>query len=174
MTEKNKLMINHYELLYLVSGNFTEAELTPIREKVLNYIKKYEGEISFEDSFGKKKLAYPIKIDHQGYYLIAEFNLDGAKLKDLEKDVSLTNEVLRHMVVKKKLPKSGTAPKPTLNMDIEPRHEDRGSRHKPAHKPVSKPAEMPKVEIKPEEEKDKLKLENLDEKLDEILEGDIM
>ena len=161
-------MINHYELLYLISGNFAESDLTPIKEKVLGYIKKYEGEVTFEDNFGKKKLAYPVSKNHQGYYLISEFDMDGAKLKDLEKDIKLTNEVLRHMIVKKKIQAQGAAVKPTLNMDIEPKVEKKFVKGKTA-----KP-EMPKVEIKEEEEKDKLKLEDLDDKLDEILEGDIM
>lgn len=160
-------MTNHYELLYLVSGNFTETELAPIRQKVLGYIKKHEGKITYEDNFGKKKLAYPIMANHQGYYLMAEFDLEGAKLQALEKEIALTNEVLRHMVMVKKVSTSGIAKKPTLNMDIEPRVDTRTAKPKVV-------AEMPKVEIKPEEEKDKLKLEDLDEKLDEILEGDIM
>lgn len=161
-------MLNHYELLYLVSGSFAEDELTPIKEKVLEYIKKYEGAITFDDNFGKKKLAYPVGKEHQGYYLITEFDLDGAKLKDLEKDIKLTNEILRHMVIKKKIQAQSAAVKPTLNMDIEPKVEEKVVKGK-AEKP-----EMPKVEIKEEEEKDKLKLEDLDDKLDEILEGDIM
>jgi len=163
-------MVNHYELLYLLPATYTEDELNPIKEEVLGYIKKYEGQITFEDNFGKKKLAYPVAKNHQGYYLISEFDLDGAKLKDLEKDIKLTNEVLRHMIVKKKVQAAGTAVKPTLNMDPEPRKvEEKVAKGKKVEK-----AQMPKVEIKEEDEKDKLKLEDLDDKLDEILEGDIM
>ena len=158
-------MINHYELLYLIPANYTEEELGPIKEKISSLIKKFEGEISYEDNFGKKKLAYPIKNNHQGYYLISEFDLEGSKLKDLEKNIGLTNEVLRHIIVKKELQPAGMRVVPTLNMDeikFEPRPKTPETKVEP--KPI----------IDQEKEKDKLKLEDLDEKLDEILEGDIM
>ena len=82
-------MQNHYELLYLISGAYTEEELATIKEKVKNLIAKFEGQITFEDSFGKKKLAYPIKKAFHGYYLLYEFDLDGERLKDLSNGLKL-------------------------------------------------------------------------------------
>ncbi len=164
-------MVNHYELLYLVGSNHTEDELAPIKNKVLDIVKKHTGEITFDENFGKKRLAYPVEKNHQGYYLICEFNLEGEKLEALDREIGLTNEVLRHLVVKQPVKTSGPAKRPTLNLDLEPRRDER-----PPHLPHAshpKPV-MPKVEINAEAEKDKLKLEDLDEKLDEILEGDIM
>jgi ribosomal protein S6 len=63
-------MTNHYELLYLVPANYTEEELVPIKEKVKELIKKFKGEVTFEDTIGKKKLAYPVAKNTQGYYLL--------------------------------------------------------------------------------------------------------
>lgn len=148
-------MVNHYELLYLVSGNYTEDELGPIKQKVADLVKKFDGAISFEDSLGKKKLAYPVNHTHHGYYILVEFDLEGEKLKELERNIGLTNEVLRHMVVKKPLKAAG-AMTPHLKM---------GS--------LSKVDETPKAAVAATPE-DKLKLDTLDQKLDEILEGDIM
>ena len=68
-------MTNNYELLYLISGNYTEEELVPIEETVKNLITKFGGEIKLDDNFGKKKLAYPINGNFQGYYLIYEFGV---------------------------------------------------------------------------------------------------
>jgi len=147
-------MVNHYEILYLVPANYTEEELVPIKEKVKDLIKKCEGQITFEDSFGKKKLAYPIKKNHQGYYLLYEFDLDGSRLKELNRSLGLTNEVLRHIIVSKKVK--------TLE---EIKAEEK------AKKKVLAAEE--KVEKKAKDE-GKIKLEDLDQKLDEILEGDIM
>ncbi|MFA5022060.1 MAG: 30S ribosomal protein S6 [Patescibacteria group bacterium] len=151
-------MTNHYELLYLVGANYTEEELAPIKEKVKELIKKFGGEITAEDSFGKKKLAYPIKKNYQGYYLLYEFNLDGQNLKDLTKNLKLTNEVLRHIIAKKKI-KTANEIKAI---------EERAKKMKAAET-----ASEVKVEKKAKDE-GKIKLEDLDQKLDEILEGDIM
>jgi small subunit ribosomal protein S6 len=145
-------MLNHYELLYLVAANYTEDELAPVKEKVKELIKKASGQITAEDSFGKKKLAYPIKKNHQGYYLLFEFDLEGENLKELDKNLTLTNEILRHMIAKKPIRAQVTNKKPRIA--------------------------RPKAEVvdakAAEADKDKIKLEDLDQKLDEILEGSMM
>lgn len=154
-------MINHYELLYLVSANFTEDELNPIKAMVSSLITKFGGNITFEDDLGKKKLAYPVEKNNNGYYLLVEFDLEGSKLIELEKSLRLTNEIMRHMVVKRDLKKAAKA-KSQLRRNI-------------TGEPTSvAPAAKPMAETKVDADKDKLNLEDLDNKLDEILEGDIM
>lgn len=147
-------MVKHYELLYLISGNLTEEEVLPIKEKVKEMVKKYGAEITAEDSLGKKKLAYPINKLFQGYYLIYEFDLEGSQLKSLDKDLRMANEVLRHVIVNKNFQT------PSLAKLAEER----------AEKEIVQAAEEKKEESK----KDKIKLEDLDQKLDEILEGGII
>lgn len=146
--------MNHYELLYLVPGTYSEEELIPIKEKVKQLIEKHEGKITLEDSLGKKKLAYPIKQVRHGYYLLDELDLPGENLKKLERDLGLIPEVLRHQVIRKKLQA------PSL---IEITEEK-----------IKKEKTREEKEEKKKTEKDKIKLEDLDQKLDEILEGDIM
>ncbi|MBI3290658.1 30S ribosomal protein S6 [Candidatus Falkowbacteria bacterium] len=154
-------MTNNYELLYLISGNYTDKELTPTKELVKNLIAKFGGEIKSEDSLGKKKLAYPVKGDHQGYYLIYQFDMDGNNLAELNKNLKLTNEILRHVIVKKELKPSRPIRKAVNRIGIT---EEKSVRPKIQAK-----------EDKPENKDDnKIKLEDLDEKLDEILEGDII
>lgn len=154
-------MTNHYELLYLAAANYTEEELLPIKKKIKDTIGKFEGEITLEDSLGKKKFAYPINNNHQGYYLIYEFDLDGDKLKELNQDIKLTDEILRHLIVKKKLQT------PSMLKTTE-------ERIKKAEEKISSPVAEKISAKKAEAEKDKIKLEDLDERLDEILEGDIL
>src|SRR3989338_10036480 len=92
--------MNHYEILYLASASYTESELTPIQDKVKEFIKKYQGQITLEENLGKKKLAYPIKQNYQGYYLLYEFDLPGENLKQLDRSLRLTQDILRHIIVK--------------------------------------------------------------------------
>ena len=171
-------MTNHYELLYLVAASYSEEELNPIKTTIVDLISKYEGKITFEDNFGKKKLAYPVKKNTQGYYLIVEFDIDGEKLKDLNNEIKLTNEILRHVVIARK---PGTDPA-TLSMSEKiitdgPRVRRKVNAPRPTtSKPATTVTSPQATEKKKEETKDdsKVKLDNLDEKLDELLEGDIM
>ncbi len=156
-------MTNHYELLYLVGANYTEEELIPIKEKVKNLVKKFSGEITLEDSLGKKKLAYPIKGNHQGYYLLYEFDLTPENLKALNQSLSLANEVLRHIIVKRQLKTISLLKATEEKLKTAERKEREGKMETPEDK---------KTDVK--KEKGKIKLEDLDQRLDEILEGDIM
>ena len=146
-------MTNHYELLYLISGTYSENELTPIKEKIKKIIESNEGKVTLEDSLGKKKLAYPIKNMRQGYYLLYELDLPAEKLTKPNRDLKLTTEVLRHQIVSRK-------PQTRSFLEITKEKIKREREEKPKEKKV--------------DTKGKIKLEDLDQKLDEILEGDIM
>lgn len=151
-------MTNHYELLYLINATYTEEELEPIKQKVKELIAKFGGEITLEDTLGKKKLTYPIKNNSQGYYLLYEFYLDGENYKKIDSELKLSNEILRHMIVKKKFQSPSLVKKTQEKIqgqDMEPQK--------------SNPSDKKK-----DDDKDKIKLEDLDEKLDQILEGDII
>lgn len=153
--------MSQYELLYIVPTRFTEDELTPIKQKVRESIEQEGGKIFLDDSLGKKKLAYPIKKFHQGYYLLNHFELNGANLESLEKKLRLTDEIIRHIVVKYE-------PKTAMKIEkIKEGISDIPKFREPEDMPKKK--EEPK-EIKPEAEK--IKLEELDKKLDEILKTD--
>lgn len=91
----------HYELLYLVSNKYSEAELEPIKTKVNKLIENHGGEITYSETMGKRRLAYAIKGFRYGYYELVEFDLAGSELIKLEKDLKLDHEILRHQVVKK-------------------------------------------------------------------------
>lgn len=168
-------MTNHYELLYLVAPSYSEEEIEPIKEKVRDVITKFEGNITYEENFGKKKLAYPVNKNHQGYYLLTEFDLDGQNLVELNKGLKLTNELLRHIVVKRSLSKkpiklnlSDDKPLTAPKSDVAPKVEETNTSEATVKPEDKKPAE------KDSSDDSKIKLEDLDNKLDEILDGDIM
>ena len=50
--------------------------------------------------WGKKKLAYPIGQFVEGSYVLAHFNLKPASTKELEANLQISEEVLRHLLVK--------------------------------------------------------------------------
>lgn len=145
--------MNHYEILYLVPANLAEEELEQVKAAVKNLITKSEGKITQEDSLGKKKLAYPIKKVSQGYYLLYEFDLAGKALKKLNQELKITPKVLRHIIIKKAITEPSLVDKTKELLEAEP---------------------VAAAKAEKAEEKEKVKIEDLDKKLDEILDGDIL
>ncbi len=103
MAKNKSADIPHYELLCLFSNKFSETEVEPIRQRVEQMILDYSGQITSQEYWGKRKLAYVIDGFRHGYYHLVEFNLEGPKLNELNNRLRLSNDILRHQIVKKRL-----------------------------------------------------------------------
>ena len=163
MPENQEQYQEHYEILYLVPATYTADELKPITAKVATLIKEASGEITKEQDLGKQKLAYPIKLANHGYYLTYEFNLPKEKLQSLNRSLTLSSDVLRFLVTKKKI---------KTEEEIKREKELREKLAKKKEKEIEQfQAEKKGTKEKPKKEmgKEKISLEDLDKKLDEIL-----
>jgi len=148
----------HYELLYLISNKFSEDEVKPIVAKVNSLIVDNRGKITLAEDLGKKRLAYPIKGFRYGYYNLAEFDLAGENLINVDRALRLMNEILRHQIVAKTV------------KTAEQIAQDKKISEKIAARNIKEEKEV-KEKIK-ETDKEKVDLKDLDEKLDKILETD--
>ena len=157
--------MKNYELLYIVSSQFTDNEVPAVKEKVNALLQKNGAVIGYEEFIGKRKLAYPIKKSLHGYYIAAEFELeDGSKIKELNETLKLDKDVLRAQIIAK-------AKITQAEIERKKRHAEEPSEvsgEAPAEK--SSPIEPMEEEKKTAKTPDKkIKMKDLDEKLDEIL-----
>ena len=150
--------IPHYELLYIISNKFSEDEVRPIIEKINSLITNNQGKITLAQDLGKKRLSYPIKSFRYGYYILAEFDMPGESLINVDRALCMTNEVLRHQIIIKVVK---TAEQIAQDRKIA---EKIAARHDKAER------EEEKKEKTKEADKEKVDLKDLDEKLDKILE----
>lgn len=166
--ELQEIIIDHYELLYIVPTSYSVDELKPITEKVAQLIKEQDGQLSKKDDLGKLKLAYPIKQQTHGYYQLIEFDLPRKNLKKLNASLSLTSKVLRFLIVKKKIKtEKELAKEKELQAKLAKKKEQ-------AIEEIKAAKEEPKEKPKQEKTKAKVSLEDLDKKLDEILDTEDM
>jgi len=129
-----------YELTFLVNPNISSAELTDVLKQLKDFILRYDGEIIKDFSSQKINLAYPVKKLKQAYLVVIDFELGKDKIETLKNYIKDLKAILRHLLITKK------------QIKIKP------ARFKPI---------KPKTEIKP---KTKIKIEELDKRLEEILE----
>lgn len=157
MSEEKKQELKHYELLYIISNKFSEEEIKPIAEKVGKLIKSHEGNISYVEEWGKKKMSYPIKHFDYGYYQLLEFDLLPENLQKINQELEMTSEILRHMIVAK-------APRTAESIKKEKRQITKRAQE------IAAPDKEDKKEDK--EKKEKVDIKELDKKLDKILDTD--
>ncbi|MDD5340876.1 MAG: 30S ribosomal protein S6 [Patescibacteria group bacterium] len=154
------MRIEHYEILYILPMSYTTEEVKPITQKVAELIKTNGGTIAKEQDLDKQKFAYPIKNQSHGYYFVYEFDLPTDKLAALNRILQLTSEVLRFIVVKKQI-------KSAEQIKEAARIQEKIAKKK--EKAMVEEAKVEKVSKEKEKEKTKISLEDLDKKLDEIL-----
>ena len=91
-----------YDLLYIISNQFTDSEVSSIKEQVENIIQKNNGKICKTIEIGRRKLSYPIKQNRYGIYFRIFFNLEPINSKKLNKDLKLNLNIIRYQIIKTK------------------------------------------------------------------------
>lgn len=174
-----------YELLFILPGTLAENELSPLVAKAKELIENNGGQGLTIETQDKRRLAYPIKQIRYGYFQLAYFNAELDAIKIIEKKLAMDSELLRFFL-KKHNPKSKAEKKINFLQTV-------GSEdyRKPAEffvKPqpimnealavevnqISAEAPVKKEPVRPKkEEKKKVNLDDIDKKLDEILDMDL-
>ena len=92
--------MNKYETIFIVNPNVEEAGVKGLIEKFSNIINN-EGKVESVEELGKKKLAYDIKKNSEGIYVLINFDAEPSLIKELERVYRITDEVIKFIVVRK-------------------------------------------------------------------------
>ncbi|MAG15139.1 MAG: 30S ribosomal protein S6 [Dehalococcoidales bacterium] len=92
--------LHDYELIYIISPEVSDEALEISITSVSQFITGKGGSISDEERWGKKKLAYPIKRFLEGNYVLARFKMSPVWSKELEANLRISEDVLRHLLIR--------------------------------------------------------------------------
>ena len=92
--------VNEYELIVIFKPDLSEEKLTAAVENVKKFVTARGGVISDTKSWGKRRLAYPIKHSIEGNYILFKFSMKPEQNRELETYLRITEDVLRHLLVK--------------------------------------------------------------------------
>lgn len=89
-----------YEAVFIFSLSQGEESVTALKEKFSKLIEKH-AELGETDEWGKRKLAYLINDEAEGYYVLYNFVSGPDFPAELERRAGITDGVLRSMVIRK-------------------------------------------------------------------------
>lgn len=92
--------MNDYETVILMKPNLSKNKMENIITKVENKIKEF-GNITEKRDLGEKKLAYKIKENSKGHYIIYQFKAKSKVRKSLERLYKTINEIIKYIIVDK-------------------------------------------------------------------------
>jgi small subunit ribosomal protein S6 len=84
----------------VISPDTNEEESSGLVERVGKFITDNGGVVKNQESWGTRKLAYPIENYREGSYVISEFNSEPSTANELEKLLRASQQVIRHLVIK--------------------------------------------------------------------------
>ena len=89
-----------YELVWILGSDADEDQGTESVEKITSLVSGVGGEVSSTDVWGKRTLAYSIQKNTEGYYLQANFEIDGSKASEFERAIDADQSIIRHLLVR--------------------------------------------------------------------------
>lgn len=92
-------MTNKYELVFVLSMELGDDGIEAYQQRVEDLIKEH-GEVAEVDVWGQRRLAYEIKDQREGYYILIHFNSEPEFPEELDRVLKLNDQVLRHMIVR--------------------------------------------------------------------------
>lgn len=89
-----------YESIFITRPNISEDENTRVLDKIKAVVEKNGGSINQTENWGKKKLAYEVKKERKGVYIIMRFSGSGKLVDELERYFRVEDSILKYMTVK--------------------------------------------------------------------------
>jgi len=89
-----------YELVAIISPELDEEGVSEMIDRVSQSINSRSGVVEEIKKWGRRKLAYPIRKFMEADYVLARFQLMPQSVKELEAEISASEDILRYLVVK--------------------------------------------------------------------------
>ncbi len=93
--------MRHYEVMIILDPSLDERTVSPSLETFLNVIRTSGGSVEKVDVWGKRRLAYEIAKHSEGIYALVDVNSEPDAVKELDRQLSLNETVLRTKVLRR-------------------------------------------------------------------------
>jgi small subunit ribosomal protein S6 len=90
-----------YEVVVVVRLDLDEATINNTIEQIRGWIETDGGQVQKVDRWGRRKLAYEINKQREGYYVLYDSQIESRTLGELERNLNLNQNLLRYLVVRK-------------------------------------------------------------------------
>ena len=93
--------MRYYELMLVVSPQLDDEGMAAALDRVNRYVTDRGGSVVRQEPWGRlRRLAYPIRNFNEANYVLTHLEMDPQDTKDLEASLHLTEDVLRHLLLR--------------------------------------------------------------------------
>lgn len=152
-----------YEIAYFISPDLDDEGAAAYTATIKTAITKADGAVEKEEMVHKRRLAHPLKHKKQGYFGYMHFTMDPEKVQPMSKGLALDATILRHMIIAVDRKQIAQMQKPAVNIMAQDKIVKDVADKEAVEKAIFKEGA-----VSAQEEK-KVEIEELDKKLEEIL-----
>ncbi|MDD4297578.1 MAG: 30S ribosomal protein S6 [Ruminiclostridium sp.] len=92
--------MNKYESIFIVSALLEDEKIQEIVTKVKNLVEE-SGQLEKFDEWGKRRLAYEIEDQKEGYYTLMHFTAESEFPAELERIYKITEGVIKYIILRR-------------------------------------------------------------------------
>ena len=93
-------MLRDYEMTFVVSTTLDEDATAATLERVNQLVLNGQGTVTEVQAWGRRRLAYPIEHQRDGFYVTTRFSMPTESVSALNNDLRLNESILRHLIVR--------------------------------------------------------------------------
>ena len=115
-----------YESVFIARNDITQAQVDAVADQVTAILAEQAGEVKKREYWGLRGLAYRIKKNRKGHYMLLGIDASPAAMQEVERQLGLNEDVLRVLTLR--IEAIDEAPSAILSRRGEERDRDRGFR----------------------------------------------
>jgi small subunit ribosomal protein S6 len=98
--EEVEIALRRYEVMVILDPDLEERTVGPSLDQYLNLVRQDGGNVETVDIWGRRRMAYDIKKRSEGIYAVIELDAEPATVKELDRQLTLNESVLRTKVIR--------------------------------------------------------------------------
>lgn len=88
-----------YEIMYILKANLEDAQRKEVIEKLHSLLTNEGAKVTNVNEWGLRDLAYPIKKETKGYYVVIKVECEPNATKEFDRKTKINNNVLRYLII---------------------------------------------------------------------------
>ena len=87
-----------YEIMYILKANLEDTQRKEVIEKLHSLLTNEGAKVTNVNEWGLRDLAYPIKKETKGYYVVIKVECEPNATKEFDRKTKINNNVLRYLI----------------------------------------------------------------------------
>lgn len=92
--------MRHYETLFIIHPDLTEEESVAVAEEFAAILTDHDAVMVKVDHWGRRTLAYVVKKQKKGYYVLFEYGSEAEGVAEMERRFKIDERIIRYLTVK--------------------------------------------------------------------------